>query len=111
MSINRQKDKPDFRGGPVVRFHVSRAGGMSLFSGWGTKIPHAMQYGQKTYVFLKKHQQNVVSLYTGRLFCHGRNEALIKPTITTQMGQNHYALWRKPVPRDHILYDSNHIKV
>ena len=52
----------------------------------------------------------MVSLYTGRLFSHGRNEALIIHTIT-QTDQKHHALWRKPVPKDHILYDSNHIKV
>ena len=30
-----------------LRFHTSAAGGMSLIPGQGTKIPQAMQYGQK----------------------------------------------------------------
>ena len=31
-----------------LRFHTSAAGGMSSIPGQGTKIPQAMQYGQKT---------------------------------------------------------------
>lgn len=45
MSINRQKDKQDFRGGPVAKIPCVQCRGMSLFSGWGTKlILHAAAY-------------------------------------------------------------------
>ena len=30
-----------------LRLSVSNAGGMHLIPGWGTKIPHATQHGQK----------------------------------------------------------------
>ena len=37
----------DFPGSPVVKTPASNAGGMGLISEWGTKIPHALQCGQK----------------------------------------------------------------
>ena len=37
-----------FPSGPVwLRLHVSSAGGVSRIPGWGTKIQHAVWYGQK----------------------------------------------------------------
>ena len=35
-----------------LRLHTSNAGGMGSISGWGTKIPHAMQYGQKIIIII-----------------------------------------------------------
>ena len=39
----------DFPGGPVVKTPCLQAGGKGLIPGQGTKIPHAMQYGQKNF--------------------------------------------------------------
>ena len=32
----------DFPGGPIVKTSPSSAGGLSLISGWGAEIPHAL---------------------------------------------------------------------
>ena len=37
----------DFPGGPVVKNLLSNAGDMGSIPGWETKIPHAVQCGQK----------------------------------------------------------------
>ena len=38
----------DFPGGPVVKTPHFQGRGMGSIPGQGTKIPHAMQHGQKT---------------------------------------------------------------
>ena len=49
----------EFPGSPVVRSPLQ--GGMGLIPGWGTKIPQAMQCGQKT-------PQNTVPIKQASLF-------------------------------------------
>ena len=46
MSV-RNKRSWKFPGSPVVRALYFTAGGMGLIPGWGTKIPHAAEHGQK----------------------------------------------------------------
>ena len=36
-----------FPGGPVIKNPPSNAGDTGLMPGWGTKIPYAVEYGQK----------------------------------------------------------------
>ena len=38
-----------------LRCHAAKAGGMGLIPGWGTKIPQAVQHGQKIFFFFLKH--------------------------------------------------------
>ena len=45
--IYRKEWTWDFPGGPVVKTLPSTAGGAGSIPGWGTKIPHATQSGQK----------------------------------------------------------------
>ena len=46
-----QLSKSDFMGTSLVvqwlKLHDFNAGDMGLIPGWGTKIPHAVQHGQK----------------------------------------------------------------
>ena len=48
----------DFPEGPVFKTPPSNAGGVDSVSGWGTKILHAAQHGQKK----KKKENKITSL-------------------------------------------------
>ena len=57
----------------LCAFTVSTAGGMGLIPSWGTKIPHAMCFGQKK----KKSQGSQVTLTLGGHILTVRSEGLL----------------------------------
>ena len=56
-----------------LSLHAARAGIVGLIPGWGTKIPHAMQHGQKIF-FLTFFNLKVIYYCMVRPMTHGEGK-------------------------------------
>lgn len=63
INVCQKNEGREFPGSPVVKTHTSNAGDKGSIPRQGTKIPYAMQYGQK-----KKQTPGTKSLCTNRIF-------------------------------------------